>query len=209
MPMLMRTSQQHTHSKTLAPKYEAVAKIFAGERDVVVAKVDATQYRDLASRFDVSGYPTLKFFPRGEGKEVEAYEHGRDVVDFVNFLNEKAGTAYTATGGLLPSAGRIAELDALVASVQGITSETLTKAKEVATGLKDQAAAHGDVYLKAIEKVLTKGAAYVDTEAERLRKLLAGDNISPEKKALFLIKTNILRAFKGEPVEEVPANEEL
>lgn len=101
----------------MAPKYETVAKIFAGEPDVVVAKVDASEHRDLGSRFGVSGFPTLKFFPKGgDVKEPEAYEQGREVADFVGFLNEKAGTAYTAQGGLKPSHGRVEALDKLVAA---------------------------------------------------------------------------------------------
>jgi protein disulfide-isomerase A6 len=208
-PPTLPSSPSKLHSKTLVPKYEALAKIFAGEKDVIVAKVDATEQRDLATRFDVSGYPTLKFFPKGEGKEAQTYDKNREVDDFVAFLNEKAGTAYTAEGGLLPSAGRIPTLDALVASVGSISADTLVKGKAAVGELKGQAAVHGEMYLKAIEKVLAKGAAYVDTEMERLQKLVGGDNISPEKKAAFLLKSNILRAFKGEPVEEVPVTEEL
>lgn len=34
----------------------------------VLAAVDATKEPDLASRFDVKGYPTLKYFNRGEYK---------------------------------------------------------------------------------------------------------------------------------------------
>ncbi len=190
------------HCKTLAPKFETLAQIFAGEKDVVVAQVDAAEHRDLGSRFDVSGYPTLKFFPKGK-KEAEAYEQGREVADFVTFLNEKAGTAYTATGGLLPSAGRIPSLDALVAEATAISEATLKKAKAVAAKLQGQAKEHSDLYLKAIEKVVAKGADYIDTEAERLRKLISGGNIAPDKKAFFQLKANILRAFKGEPAEPV------
>lgn len=39
---------------------------------VVVAKVDADKHRDLAQRFGVSGFPTLKFFASGEDKEAVA-----------------------------------------------------------------------------------------------------------------------------------------
>lgn len=34
----------------------------------ILAAVDATKEPDLASRFDVKGYPTLKYFNRGEYK---------------------------------------------------------------------------------------------------------------------------------------------
>lgn len=50
-------------------------------------------------RFGVSGYPTLKFFPKNN-KDGEDYDGGRDVDAFVTFLNKKAGTARTSSGGL-------------------------------------------------------------------------------------------------------------
>lgn len=42
--------------------YEQVAESFAKEKGVVIANVDADQYKDLGSRFGVQGFPTLKFF---------------------------------------------------------------------------------------------------------------------------------------------------
>jgi hypothetical protein len=47
----------------------------------------------------VSGYPTLKFFPKGN-KAGEDYEGGRDLDDFVNFINEKTGTSRDSKGQL-------------------------------------------------------------------------------------------------------------
>ncbi|CEG45578.1 protein disulfide-isomerase domain [Plasmopara halstedii] len=79
------------HCKSMAPAYETVATAFKKVDNVVVAEVDADNHKDLASRFDVKGFPTLKYFPLGS-KEAEDYKGGRDEADFVNFLNEKAGT---------------------------------------------------------------------------------------------------------------------
>lgn len=41
-------------------------------------------------RFDVSGYPTIKFFPAGSA-DPESYEENREVEDFVTYINLKAG----------------------------------------------------------------------------------------------------------------------
>lgn len=49
------------------------------------------------SRYGVSGFPTLKFFPKNN-KAGEDYEGGRDVDDFVSFINEKSGTSRDAKG---------------------------------------------------------------------------------------------------------------
>lgn len=83
---------------------------------VVIAKVDCTEERDIGTRFEVSGYPTIKYFPAGASKEPQAYQGAREVKDFVEFINKEAGTERTAEGGLLASAGRVAALDALVSS---------------------------------------------------------------------------------------------
>ena len=39
---------------------------------VVIAKIDADAHRDVGSRFGVTGFPTLKWFPKNnkEGEEV-------------------------------------------------------------------------------------------------------------------------------------------
>lgn len=52
------------HCKKLAPDYEKAAESLAGEDSVVVAKVDADKFRSLGERFGVTGFPTLKFFPK-------------------------------------------------------------------------------------------------------------------------------------------------
>lgn len=51
-------------------------------------QVDATKNKDLATRFEVTGFPSIKFFPRGDG-EIEHYEGGRDLKSMVKYINEK------------------------------------------------------------------------------------------------------------------------
>ncbi|GMF55825.1 unnamed protein product [Phytophthora fragariaefolia] len=79
------------HCKSLAPAYETVATAFKKTDSVVVAEVDADQYKELGSKFGVTGFPTLKYFPVGS-TEAEDYKGGRSEDDFVTFLNGKAGT---------------------------------------------------------------------------------------------------------------------
>jgi len=78
------------HCKKLAPIWEELATTF--QRDaIVIASVDADAHKDLGSKFDVSGFPTLKFFPAGSTTP-EDYSGGRELADLVDFVNRKAGT---------------------------------------------------------------------------------------------------------------------
>jgi protein disulfide-isomerase-like protein len=78
------------HCKTLAPEYDTLATTFKGQ-PVKIASVDADAHRSLGSRFDVSGFPTLKFFPAGS-LTPEAYNGGRTAADIMDFINKKVGT---------------------------------------------------------------------------------------------------------------------
>ncbi|XP_073292481.1 protein disulfide-isomerase like 2-1-like [Primulina huaijiensis] len=110
------------HCKSLAPTYEKVATAFNLEEDVVIANVDADKYKDLAEKHGVSGYPTLKFFPKNN-KAGEDYDGGRDLDDFVTFINEKCGTSRDGLGQLTYKAGVVEALGSLVKEFVGGSSE--------------------------------------------------------------------------------------
>lgn len=55
------------HCKQFAPEYEKIAQTLKeNDPPIPVAKVDATVASGLGSRFDVSGYPTIKILKNGE-----------------------------------------------------------------------------------------------------------------------------------------------
>ncbi|EEB08268.1 protein disulfide isomerase [Schizosaccharomyces japonicus yFS275] len=78
------------HCKNLAPIYEELGDHFADDEDIIIARVDADRHSKVGSKFDIRGYPTLKWFPSG-AEEPEQYTSGRDLESLVDFVSAKTG----------------------------------------------------------------------------------------------------------------------
>jgi protein disulfide-isomerase A6 len=82
------------HCKALQPEWDAAATAMKGQ--VKFGKIDATVHSNLAQRYGVKGYPTLKAFEYGEGKKDNKaidYNGARDkpaMIEFASKLLEKA-----------------------------------------------------------------------------------------------------------------------
>ena len=81
------------HCKKLAPEYSKAAERLAQEDPPIpLAKVDATVQKELAKRFEVKGFPTLKWFVNQEPQE---YKGGRKEEEIVNWVKKRAGPPST------------------------------------------------------------------------------------------------------------------
>jgi protein disulfide-isomerase A6 len=182
------------HCKTLAPEYEKLAIAFANEPNVAIVKIDADAQKVKASKYGVTGFPTLIWF--GQDNEYERYEGERTLDALVNFVNEKAGTSRLSSGLLAPTVGRIPELDAIASQfLSSDEQDQLRKqAETVAKSLVNPNQLDVRVYLKTFERVEITGAKYLDIEKARLKKL-SGSKITPAKLDEFTRRINILNAF--------------
>ena len=62
------------------------------QRDsVIIAEVNADEETELATRFDITGFPTLKYFPAGAADEPIDYDGQRTADDLTRWTNEHAG----------------------------------------------------------------------------------------------------------------------
>ena len=59
---------------------------------LIVAEVDADSERELGDRFNIEGFPTLKFFPAGAADKPEDYDGDRTVEALVAWVNDRLGT---------------------------------------------------------------------------------------------------------------------
>jgi len=76
------------HCKKLAPEWASAASTLKGKAKL--GAVDATQFPDLAQRYGIKGYPTIKYFPAGPKLDAEEYNGGRTAGDIVQWVEAKA-----------------------------------------------------------------------------------------------------------------------
>ncbi|KAF9533773.1 protein disulfide isomerase [Crepidotus variabilis] len=195
------------HCKNMKPVFEKVANTFLPESNCVIANIDGDDKKnqEIALRYGVRSYPTIKFFPAHSKNvmDMEDYEEGRSEEDFVKFLNKKCGTQRAVGGGLNDAAGRIAQLDDLAYRFFKAPSDARDALHKEAKELAASAGELSKRYLYIMEKVANGSAGYIEKESKRLAKLLEKRNLSPSKLDELKIKANILTAFVEEKVQEV------
>jgi protein disulfide-isomerase A6 len=163
----------------------------------LIAKIDAEAENSKATAQSqgVTGYPTIKFFPKGS-TEAEAYSGGRSEEALVDFINSKAGTYRVPGGGLNSQAGTIEVIDSVLAKyitqggikdVEKVTADI----KKATQDLKDKSV---EYYLRALSKI-TGNPEYAMKEQTRLAGLLKKGGLAPEKIDDLQKRSNILAKF--------------
>ncbi|XP_030545206.1 protein disulfide-isomerase-like [Rhodamnia argentea] len=81
------------HCKKLAPEYEKAASILSShDPPIALAKIDANEEanKELASEYDIKGFPTLKILRNG-GKSIQEFKGPRDADGIVAYLKKQSG----------------------------------------------------------------------------------------------------------------------
>ncbi|KAI9249651.1 thioredoxin-like protein [Sporodiniella umbellata] len=84
------------HCKALAPEYE-IAATKLKEKNIPIAKVDCTENEDLCQKNNVSGYPTLKVFRKGEATDYKGPRKADGIVSYMHKQSLPAVSELTAS----------------------------------------------------------------------------------------------------------------
>jgi len=184
------------HCKRLAPDYEILANAYANEDSVVIAKVDCDAHKDIASQYDVSGFPTLKWFSKTDKSGVR-YDGPRDVDSFLNYINNAAGTSRQKSGSLSEKAGRIEKLDEIVSKFLASDDKAalIKEAEEIVAATVGAALQEAKYYLKALTST-RDSKDFVVNELARLDRMISSGSLNPKKVDEFTRKRNILSVFQ-------------
>ena len=71
----------------MKPAWDKLGDEYKSSKTVVIADVDCTKEQDLCQKFGVQGYPTIKYFTGATAATGDAYQGGRDVTSFKNYIN--------------------------------------------------------------------------------------------------------------------------
>ncbi|KAH9306170.1 hypothetical protein KI387_010574, partial [Taxus chinensis] len=150
------------HCKKLAPEYEKLGASFKKAKSVLIAKVDCDEHKSICSKYDVSGFPTIKWFPKGS-LEPKDYKGGRTAEDLAEFINTEEGTRVKVAAPLS---------DVVVLSPENFDSVVLDESKDVLVEFYAPWCGHCKSLAPIYEKVAT---------AFRLEKDVVIANIDADK----------------------------
>lgn len=113
------------HCKNMKPEFSAAAADMQYKK-MSFAAVDCTDNQDTCGKYDVKGYPTLKFFEDGEASE---YTGGRTKGDFVKWADDKLGDEAEDFAGVDFKKLKTKELKRILLA-RGVNIAGLTEKKE-------------------------------------------------------------------------------
>eukprot|EP00177_Eucheuma_denticulatum_P001442 GFKZ01002599.1.p1 GENE.GFKZ01002599.1~~GFKZ01002599.1.p1 ORF type:complete len:543 (-),score=145.51 GFKZ01002599.1:1117-2721(-) len=142
------------HCQSMAADFEKSAAALKGV--AVLADVDATKEEELAKKFNIEGFPTLKLF--ADGEEIVDYSGGRDSDSMVRFVERATVPPYEEIDGAAAYSKFVEDnKDKNILVSSELKPADFVKFKKAAYGLRD-------VMTDSIEFVSVKSAADVSID---------------------------------------------
>lgn len=85
------------HCKKLAPIWDELGQEFKDVPNLIIGKFDATA--NEVEGLEIKGYPTLKFYHKGNKQNPVDYDGGREIEDFKKWLRENSAAVKAHTEG--------------------------------------------------------------------------------------------------------------
>ncbi len=184
----------------MTPEYKKLGQLIAQDPSlnarVVIAKVNADDHHSLGERFEVRGFPTIKWIPRGRTNDAMDYGAARTAEAMLDFIKKQL--EYDKSFAVVPALSEIA-IKFTEGEIDAATALKEAKAVKVDDDSKDNAA----LYFKYLEKANEKGTDYITTELARLMKMVKSGKMSTTKLVEVSKKISVLESFsKAEPVAD-------
>lgn len=81
------------HCKNLEPIYKELGKSLKKEKNLVIAKIDATA-NDIPDEYKVEGFPTIYYAPANDKDNPLKFEGDRTVEGFTKYLENHATVSF-------------------------------------------------------------------------------------------------------------------
>jgi len=173
------------HSWKDPTDFEKVAEEFK-DTNVIIAKVDCSSNEDLKKKYDVTNYPSFRFFPQGSKDAVPLIYTGAEKPEEINdFIRVQ----------LNPKLSELKALAAQFVASSGDRASINRKVENIVNGLTGSDQEYGKIYLNNFKKILEKGDEFIKAEKDRLTGLIENKSTTGKKKSEFTKRLNILNAF--------------
>ncbi|XP_021357999.1 protein disulfide isomerase-like 2-1 isoform X2 [Mizuhopecten yessoensis] len=186
-------------------KFQEFARIFKNDEEVTFLHLDARAEPELRKEFVTLAFPTLYWIENDENPTKKRYGGTMNTLEFMGFIEDRAGVFRAKDGSLPSKAGRIADFDTLIEdNIETIRnakrmSELLIEAKDIAKNYEKNEFA--DYYIYLLELVDHHGRLdpIQDERMTVLKGLATADEVTSPKTVEYLTKRkNILSQLVDE-----------
>ena len=79
------------HCKRTMPKFQKLMDEYKGSVKIIAINSELEENKELVKSQNISGFPTIRYYPEGFEGEYKEYEGGREYSDFVQYLGTVTG----------------------------------------------------------------------------------------------------------------------
>lgn len=210
------------HCKNLKPTWKKVMEAYADSEDVRVLEVDAAAQKTLAQRYQIGGFPTIKFvFPKAHittgGEVEEPYRGARSEESIRAWIDAGVESAQTipddagrievcdAFAAAIACTGSQEERNALLAAMKMFIKQKSAEAWGVAPTIVDLYVRFATAYVEDVVPLLDDEETVMHMKIDQdLLKETNDPEFDAQKWVLAHVSMNIIRAFRC-PTEHASA----